>query len=274
MSGATGGTTQSSRTTTNGSTTANSAPWAPTQPYLQAIMGNADALYKSGVGQQVNTMSSVVPFSKQTQAGMDNIENMAGQYSGAMQKPLQGYGQIMDYLKPIAMGDFSNDPTFNQTVGAAQDAARSAVNMSASAAGRSGSGVHQSTLARTVGELTDRLKLGRQNMALDAFGQYGTQMPGAFSTAMAPSNALMDIGGNYEQLMGNQINDQFRIFNETQNKPWEALAQYNAILSGAGQLGRAESGTAQTVSKNNTSASSQPIGWQNLLGFGLSALGR
>jgi hypothetical protein len=273
MPGQTGGTTQSSKTTTSGNTTANSAPWAPTQPYLQGIMGDADALYKSGVGAKVNTMSSVVPFSQQTVSGMNDIEKIAGQYGGVMQKPLQGYSEIMDYMKPIAMGDFTNDPTFNQTLGAAQEAGRTAVNMSASNAGRSGSGVHQSTLARTIGEMTDRLKLGRQNMAIDAYGQYGTQLPGAFSAAMAPANAMMDVGSNYEQLQANEINDKFRIFNETQQKPWEQLAQYNAILSGAGQLGRSESGSAQTVSKTNTSAASQPIGWQNILGFGLSALG-
>lgn len=272
MPGVSGGTTAGSRTTTSGTTTGSAEPWKPTQPYLKAIMGDTDALYKSGVGAQVNTMSSVVPFSQQTTQGMDQIQSLANQSGDLMRKPLQGYGEIMDYLKPIAMGDFSNDPTFNQTIGAAQDAGRTAVNMSASNAGRSGSGVHQSTLARTLGEMTDRLKLGRQNMALDAFGQYGTQLPGAFAAAQAPSDALMQIGGNYEQLMANQINDQFRIFNETQNKPWEQLAQYNAILSGAGQLGRSESGTAQTVSNTKTSAPN-PIGWQNLLGFGLSALG-
>jgi hypothetical protein len=92
----------------------------------------------------------------------------------------------------------------------------------------------------------------------------GNSMGQAYQTANAGNQSLAQIGGNYEQLMSNQIQDQNRIFNETQQKPWDALAQYNAIVSGAGQLGKQGS---ETVSTPTT-----PM-WQQMGGFGLAALG-
>jgi hypothetical protein len=110
--------------TTQTKTDANAAPWKPSQPYLQNAMGEADALFNAGIGSQVNTTSQVVPFSQQTMQSMNNMQNLAGEQSGNLQKPLNQYAGMMDILNPIAQGDFSKDSTFNSTLGAAQDAAR------------------------------------------------------------------------------------------------------------------------------------------------------
>ena len=93
---------------------------------------------------------------------------------------------------------------------------------------------------------------------------YGNAMPGAFQTAMAPGQQLQQIGANYENLAGNQINDQLRIFNEMQNRPWEQLARSNAIYSGVGGLGAKSTSTSQQPGTN----------WgQTALGYGLAGLG-
>jgi hypothetical protein len=250
--------------TTQTKTDANAAPWKPSQPYLQNAMGEADALFNAGVGSQVNTTSQVVPFSQQTMQSMNNMQNLAGQQQGNLQKPLNQYAGMMDILNPIAQGDFSKDSTFNQTLGAAQDAARSSVDLSASGMGRYGGGQHQATMAKSIGDLTNQAMLDRQNWALGGMQSLGNSMGQAYQTANAGNQSLAQIGGNYEQLYGNQLQDQMRIFNETQQKPWDALAQYNAIMSGSGQLGKQGS---ETVSTPTT-----PM-WQQGLGFGLSALG-
>lgn len=253
-------------TTTTGSS--SSEPWKPMQPYLKNSAAEADALFNSGIGSQVYTGSTVVPFAKQTMAGMNNIEGFANNNAGVMQKPLQQYSGLMDILSPIARGDFGADTTFKNTLGAAQEAAGTAVNQSMSDMGRYGSGLHQTSLAKSIGDLTNDAMLKRQAWAAGQMSDTGQQIRSAFEGGMMPGQALMQIGGNYENLMANQINDQLRIFNQQQSVPWEQLARYNAIISGAGALG------GQTSSQSKaTTPSNQPSMGQQLLGFGLSALG-
>jgi hypothetical protein len=255
-------------TTTQTSTgSSSSEPWKPMQPFLKNSATEADSLFNAGVGSQVYTGSLATPFANQTTQGMGLIEDFIKGPGGTwMQKPIQESAGMMDILSPIARGDFSNDTTFKNTLGAAQDDAATQVNLAMSDMGRYGSGVHQGTMARTIGDVTNDAMLKRQAWASDQLRGYGNDMAGNFASAMAPGGALMQIGGNYEQLMANQIADQLRIFNEQQNKPWEALARYNAIVSGAGQLGSSSTSKA-------TTPSSQPSIGQQLLGFGLSALG-
>lgn len=250
--------------TTQTKTDANAAPWKPSQPYLQNAMGEADALFNAGIGSQVNTTSQVVPFAQQTMQSMNNMQNLAGQQAGNLQKPINSYAGMMDMLNPIARGDFSNDSTFNSTLGAAQEAARGAVDLSASGAGRYGSGTHQATMAKSIGDLTNNAMLDRQNWASGQLQQFGQAMNPAWQTANLGNQALAQIGGNYEQLAANQLQDQNRIFDAYQNKDWEQLARYNAIISGAGQLGGKSS---ETVSTPTT-----PM-WQQGLGFGTAVLG-
>lgn len=250
--------------TTQTKTDANAAPWKPAQPYLQNAMGEADSLFNAGIGGQVNTTSQVVPFAKQTMQSMNQMQNLANQQAGNLQKPINAYGQMISDLTPIARGDFSGDNLFRQNLGIAQEAAANAVDQSTSGVGRYGGGMHQATMAKSIGDLTNQAMLDRQNWAAGNLQNFGNAMGQAWGTANLGNQALAQIGGNYEQLMANQLQDQNRIFNETQNLPWDQLARYNAIMSGAGQLG---SRTSQTVNTPTT-----PL-WQQGLGFGVSALG-
>lgn len=67
----------------------------------------------------------------------------------------------------------------------------------------------------------------------------------AYSGMMNPGQTMMNIGGMYEDLYGRQLNDQLRIFNETQNAPWEQIARLNGIASGAGTMGSSQQTVAQ-----------------------------
>lgn len=242
------------------------SPWKPIQPFMLNSAKNADALYSAGVGSKPNTMSMVVPFSNQTQAGLDQNEAYAQSAFAPMQKPLQSYSEQIDYLSPIARGDFTNDPTFNQTVGEAQRAAREGVDLSASGAGRYGGAVHQGAVAKSVADATNQAHLARQGWASGQLNQFGNSMPQAFMTGAAPGQAMQQIGASYEQLMANYMSDQQRVINEIQNKPWEALERYNAIIAGAGRTGSASQSTA-------VRPTGDPSMGQQLFGFGLSALG-
>ncbi len=267
-------------------TTSSNAPWAPAQPVLQTGLNDANALYQSGVGGQVYTGSTVVPYANQTMQGFGAIQNnatanmggqgLSGQYqniinAGGFNAPQQ---QALQGWQAAATGEFNPNanPAFQQVLRQSQDAARDYVNQGAAAAGRYGSGVHQQTMGNTIGDLTSRMvgneyqnwqqrgDAARGN--LFNAGQAGIGNLGAAYQGMgAPAQDMITIGGAYEDLATRQMNDQLRIFNETQNRPWEQLGRLNAVASGSGQYG-----TSQTTAPG-------PNPFAQALGGGLGLLG-
>jgi hypothetical protein len=239
-----------SKTTTQ----SNSEPWKAAQPALKQGIGAAQNLYNSGVGAQVYTGSTVVPWDQKTIQGQNAITDSAnanlggnglsGQLQGVINNGGYNSGQMeaLNNTRSVANSNFdiNSDPGFQQVV----DQARNSVNAGASGAGRYGSGIHQQTLGNTIGDLGARQYQAFQqrkdaansnlfNMGSTGFGQLGN----AYSGMQAPAQDLMKIGGMNEDLATRQMNDKLRIFNEQQNKPWENLSRLQAIASGAGQLG-------------------------------------
>ena len=255
---------QTSTTTTSG----GSAPWPPAQGYLTENMEQANTLKNAGVGGQVFNKSTVVPFSNQTMQAMNDTLGYANQYGGLMSKPLEAYSSQLDTLSPIAQGDFSNDKTFMNTLGAAQQDARDAVDLTASAAGRYGSATHQGNIAKEVGELTNRAMLNRQKWAQDGLLNLGNAMPSAYATGQAPMADYQNVGSMFEDLYTRQLNDEIRLHNEKQMAPWRPLQMSNAIAQGAGSLGSSNFGTRSTTAPSN-----QPSTFGKFLGGGLQVLG-
>lgn len=235
-------------------TTTNNAPWSGAQPALQSSINEAQRLYANNVGAKPYTDSTVVPWSSDTLEGQrltrayatNNAysDGLSGQYQGVINNG--GYNPAqLDALKntqSVANGSFdiNSDPGFQQVV----DQARNSVNAGASGAGRYGSGVHQATLANTIGDLGARQYQAFQqrkdaaNANLFNIGQQGFgNLGAAYQGMQAPAQALMQTGAMDEDLATRQLNDKLRIFNETQSRPWENLSRLNAIASGAGQLG-------------------------------------
>lgn len=262
-----GSLTQGDQTTTTTSS-GGSSPWGPSQSYLTENMSQANTLKNAGIGGQVFNKSAVVPFSNQTMQAMNDTLGYADTYGGVMTKPLEGISNQLDYLSPIAGGDFSNDATFNQTLGAAQQDATDAVNMGASAAGRYGSAVHQGNVAKEVGDLTNRAKLARQQWAQDAMLANSQAMPGAYMAGQAPMSDYQSVGSQFEDLYTRQINDEIRLHNEKQMAPWRPLQMSNAIATGAGSLGSNNFGTQSTTAPSN-----QPSQFAKFAGAGLQVLG-
>lgn len=260
-------------------TTTNSSPWSGAQPALKTSLEAAQKLFNNGTGAQVYTDSTVVPWDQQTVAGQNAIlgaananiggNGISGQYQGIINNG--GYTQdqldALNNTKSVANGSFdiNSDPGFQQVI----DAAKNSVGASASGAGRYGSGIHQQTLANTIGDLgarqyqsfltrKDAANSNLFNMGQTAQGNLGT----AYTGMQAPANSLMQVGAMNEDLATRQLNDKLRIFNEQQNKPWENISRLNAIASGAGQLGG-----SQTTSQPGQNP------FLTALGYGTSALG-
>lgn len=77
-----------------------SEPWTAAQPALKTGLEDAQNLYKGGVGGQVYTGSTVIPFAGQTMAGMGAIENQAKANIG-------GQGISGQYQSIINQGGFN-----------------------------------------------------------------------------------------------------------------------------------------------------------------------
>ena len=259
-------------------TRSESAPWKAAQPALQLGLKDAENIYKTGESFQPYTGSTVVPYSQQTQAGMTDIQNQA---AGLMENnPFGGaaakFGGLLDAggLNPMQTGvaeqwkgtaaGADQDPVFQRVLADAQKDAAHYANMGASGRGRFGSGKHADVVARSVGDLTDRMymgQLGRMDAArrnLADLGQQGIlnqfgavrEAPTAMSAQFEPARAMMGIGSMYEDLMGRTMADQQRIFGETQQAPLRAVEWLNAIGSGAGALGGTSSSTSKVPGPN------------------------
>lgn len=267
-------------------TTQSSAPWSGAQPALTQAIGGAQNLYNSGVGSQVYTGSTVVPWASQTSQAMNNIQNVAGQNSGGSGLSGQYQGVInsggynkaqqdaLNNTRNLANSQFSVTPELQRVLDTQAAKVSDTVNLNASAAGRYGSGANQTLLAKNVGDLANQTIyndynnfLGRRDAAnsnLFNMGQQGFNNIGAAYSGMnAPNQDLMNIGAMNEDLATRYKNDELRIFNEAQNKPWEQLGRLNAIATGAGSMG-----STTTESKPGANPFLTALGYGNT-GLGL-----
>lgn len=267
-------------------TTQTSAPWTGAQPALQQAIGQAQNLMSTGVGQQIYGGSTVIPWSSQTQQAMGNIQNNANANTGnaGLSGQLQGVINSSGYNQPqqdalsntrnLANSQFSVTPELQKVLDAQGSKVSDAVNLNASAAGRYGSGANQTLLAKNVGDLANQTIyndynnfVGRRDAAnsnLFNMGQQGFNNLGAAYTGLnAPNQDLMNIGAMNEDLATRYKNDELRLFNDTQNKPWEQVSRLNAIASGAGSLG-----STTTESKPGSNPFLTALGYGNT-GLGL-----
>lgn len=245
-------------------------PWGPAQGLLKQSLSGAQALDKAGIGDQVYKGLTAVPYAPQTTQGMNAIQgnaaaNIGGQGLSGQAQDIVGAGgfapgqqESMNYLQGAGTNPF--DPSQNNAYQGYRNSqlndVADRVAGYASSAGRYGSDAFADTLATSLsdaGTSMDMQQFGRMdslNSQRAALGQQGFQNLGAaYDLGNMPAQDLMTVGGMYEDLSGRQLNDKIRIFQETQNKPWEQLARMNAIGSGAGQFGTSTS-TAQQPGRN------------------------
>lgn len=283
----------------------NSEPWKAAQPSLQLGLNDAQSAYKSGIGSQPFMGSTVVPYAKQTQQGLGQMQAMADTVNkqGTFQN---AYNQVawnaakgglndlqrgaVNRLTPMADGSMLNaNPYIDKVIDNSSRDIAGASNLMASAAGRYGSGGHQNVTEKNIGDMSSNLRYqnygDERTRQMDAIGSLfnaGQQQqsninaaPGAMANAygamMTPSQTMMDVGSSYEDLFGRQLNDQLRIFNEQQNQPWNQIGRLNAIASGAGQMGGNSQATAQGPSRAS-SALGGALGGYSMFGP-LGALG-
>lgn len=251
--------------TTTQSTTSD--PWSSAQPALETGLTGAQDLYNAGVGSQVYQGSTVIPFADQTTQGFNAIESnananmngqgLSGQYQGIIDSGGYNAAQqgAMSQMQQAASG-YQNDPTYQMMRQNTLNDVSNSVNESISSAGRYGSAAHTGALVDQIsnaGAQMDMQQLSRQDAAnqnLFNMGQAGQgNLANAYAGMNQPSQDLMQIGSAYEDLATRTMNDELRIFDEAQNKPWENLGRLNAVATGAGNYGSSTT-TAQGAGSN------------------------
>ena len=91
-------------------------------------------------------------------------------------------------------------------------------------------------------------------------------MPTLDEARWAPAQSLMALGQYQQERAQDALNDQIKLYEAGQARPWEQVARYNAISGGAGALGGSTSGT-QTTPIN------QPSTLQRLFGGAAAGAG-
>lgn len=262
----------------------NNEPWSAAQPALKTGLSDAQTLYQGGVGGQTYTGSTVVPWAQQTTQGMDAQQNLAqsnmdgqglsGQYQGIIDSGGYNPAQHASLAYTNGVGtnpfDLSGNSAYQSYKSSQLDDLQTRIDQSLAAGGRYGSGAHTANLSRELGRAgteMDLAQMGRMdalNQQRFGMGQQGmNNLSTAYDAQKMPIQDMMQIGGMNEDLYGRQLNDQLRIFESTQNAPWEQLARLNAIASGAGQFGTSTT-TAQMPGQNPLLTG---------LGYGMAGLG-
>lgn len=289
--------------------TSSAEPWDASQGLLKTGLKDAESVYKAGTAFQPTTMSTVVPFSNQTMAGMGDIESKAtaAMTDGTgMDKAYDFYSDmfndgglsddqrsIADMWRSTAGGaDLSTiNPEFDNVLRRTGDDIRTQTGLSMSGAGRYGSGLHQGVLADRIGDVSSKMRAGeweRQLGRMDSsrtnlanLGQQGITnrfgaadaLPGAYEATKAPAKDLMSIGTMYEDLMGRSMADRIRIAEEQKTAPLRAIEWINSIGTGAGSLGGDRSTVSTQPAPNPfLQMGATALGFNKLAGNPLAAL--
>lgn len=265
--------------------TVNNAPWAGSQPALQNSINAAQSLFNSGIGAQVYGGRTTVDPSATTMTaarasealGNANIggRGLSGQYQSIIDaggyNPAQAAS--LKNTQNLANSSWAVSPELQRIIDQTNADANTNVSLANSASGRYGSGQANSAVADAISKNTNNLlysdlnnfnarkdaaNTSLFNMGQNAIGNIGT----AYTGQQSPITDIAKTGQFYDDYATGLLNDQLRIFNEQQNKPWENLSRLNAIASGAGQLG-----STQTTSQPGQNP------FLTALGYGVSGLG-
>lgn len=219
----------------------NQDPWEPQQEYLKTGFARAqsDVLDKP---MEFYPNSTVVPFSQQTEQGLQMQEQRALAGSPVTQA-------AQSQVRQTAQGDYltNQNPYFQQAVSAAtrpmtesfQQDILPGIQSSFSGKGRYGSGAQQNLTARAASDLSRNIGDVSGSMASKMYQDERTNQLRA--AAMSPQMAQMDyadiaqlkqVGLEREGMAGAELQEQIDRFNFEQTAPQTALQNYMALIKG------------------------------------------
>lgn len=265
----------------------NQDPWGPSQQYLLGAMNSASSLYNSDQVQRpylgptqaalsdytTQALGQQASLAQQNLGGTPNVlaaQNLAGQQ-------IKDYGLSPEQQKLYEQISTTQNPFLQDILNTNSRQIADKVNSTMSGAGRYGSGQHTDVLTRALAESANPIlaqdyatrqqqRLGLLGEGLQRAGQFSQFAPSLDEARYAPAQHLEAVGNFYSNRSQQALNDQIRQYEANAAYPWESLARYNAIITGAGGLG----GTKTALS---TQSVPQASGAQRALGGGLAGAG-
>ena len=215
----------------NETTTQTTQPYAPAEPFLKDILGEAQNIYRSGVGRQFFPSSTVVPFADQTQQAL-NLQQAAAL---EQMQPSTLQGQAATTLGNLASGTASNQFLDQVRQGITSDVL-SNVQTQFGGMGRTGtSPAAQQAVARGVTQAYAPIATGlqqqerdRQLRAAQTLSPLQEQMDLRRTSAIA---SLGGVGSAFEDLARRQLQDQIARFQFGQQAPIQALQDYAGLIT-------------------------------------------
>lgn len=196
-------------------TQATKDPWAPAQPLLNDILGQARSLggdvsnftptYSDATRQGVQGVADVANAGLASQGANQHLATGTGQSYDA------GLAQLMQTANGGMLGGGGGNPYLDQVLSTARQRAADAVNAQFSGAGRYGSGAHTAVLGDRLGALEMEARMNnynteRQNQlgaanTLHSAGLNQGQFAGALDNAnLQQQQLLLQSGGLQDQM--------------------------------------------------------------------------
>ena len=215
----------------NETTTQTTQPYAPAEPFLRDILGEAQNIYRSGVGRQFFPSSTVVPFADQTQQAL-NLQQAAAL---EQMQPSTLQGQAATTLGNLASGTASNQFLDQVRQGITSDVL-SNVQTQFGGMGRTGtSPAAQQAVARGVTQAYAPIATSLQQQERDRQLRAATQLsPLQEQMDLRRTSAIASLGGvgaAFEDLARRQLQDQIARFQFGQQAPIQALQDYAGLVS-------------------------------------------
>jgi len=215
----------------NETTTQTTQPYAPAEPFLRDILGEAQNIYRSGVGRQFFPSSTVVPFADQTQQAL-NLQQAAAL---EQMQPSTLQGQAATTLGNLASGTASNQFLDQVRQGITSDVL-SNVQTQFGGMGRTGtSPAAQQAVARGVTQAYAPIATSLQQQERDRQLKAATQLsPLQEQMDLRRSSGIASLGGvgaAFEDLARRQLQDQIARFQFGQQAPIQALQDYAGLVS-------------------------------------------
>lgn len=235
-------------------TTTRTEPYSPAEPYLKDILGEAERLYRSGVGRQYFPGSTVVPFAPQTEealklqqaAGLEQAGPSAlfGQAAGTLGQFASGampssYSQLTpqaDYLSNVRSGITSDVMANIQSQFGGMG--RTGTSPAAQQAAARGVGAAYAPIAAQQASQERARELQSIESGLGRQFQAAGALPGLQKAIdqrrMGGIQTLGGVGTAYENLANRQLQDQIARFRFGQEAPFNILQQYAGLISPIG----------------------------------------
>lgn len=237
-------------------------PWGPLVQPLTNLVGLAGQWYQ-GSAPQYYPGNTVAPLTPEQTAGLQGIVTRATNGS-----PVDTAAQT--FATKTLNGDFLDPSTNPALQGVFNNIASKvipAVNAQFENAGRSGSPLQGLNLASQLTQSYSPFVFDTYNQARQQQAQVAALSPSISGVDYTNLSQLLGAGNTLQGQAQNELNSNIDRFNFGQNLPYNKLAQYLGLLTGAG----AQGGTTTTSTPTYTNTAANVLGGAST-GAGLASL--